>query len=67
MRALLIQQLLNVTEERMAFHLLDRLNSQHFFGLRHSSPIPDRTTPAKTWPTRSTSRPPKETKARRCI
>lgn len=44
MRALLIQQWRHLTEEQMAFHLLDRLNFQHFFELRHSSPMPDRTT-----------------------
>jgi IS5 family transposase len=48
MRALLIRQLLHLTDEQMAFHLPDRLNFQHFFGLRHSSPIPERSTPAQT-------------------
>jgi len=43
MRALLIQQLpINLSDEQMAFHLLDHLISQHFVGLRHASPIPDR-------------------------
>lgn len=44
MRTLLIQQWRHITDEQIALHLLDRLNFQHFFGLRHSSPIPDRST-----------------------
>ena len=44
MRALLIQQWRHLTEEQMTFHLLDRLTFQHFFGLGHRSPIPDRST-----------------------
>src|SRR6195952_5651955 len=43
-RVLLIQQLFNLSDEPMAFPLLDRLSFQRFAGLRASSQIPDRTT-----------------------
>lgn len=43
-RVLLIQQLHNLSDEQMEFHLLDRLSYQRFVGLRSSSQIPDRTT-----------------------
>ncbi|MBA5689402.1 IS5 family transposase [Rugamonas apoptosis] len=44
-RVLLIQQLFDLSDEQMEFQLLDRLSFQRFVGLlRHSSPIPDRTT-----------------------
>lgn len=43
-RVLLIQQLFNLSDEQMEFHLLDRLSFQRFVGLRQSSQIPDRTT-----------------------
>ncbi|WP_426077001.1 hypothetical protein [Janthinobacterium sp. PSPC3-1] len=40
----MIQQWRHLADEQMAFHLLDRLNFQHFFGRRHGSPIPVLTT-----------------------
>ncbi|MDO9161178.1 MAG: IS5 family transposase [Methylococcaceae bacterium] len=43
-RALIIQQLYNLSDEQMEYQLLDRLSFQRFVGLRHSSQIPDRTT-----------------------
>lgn len=43
-RTLILQQLYNLSDEQMEFQLLDRLSFQRFVGLRHSSPIPDRTT-----------------------
>ncbi|MFS0757585.1 transposase [Noviherbaspirillum sp. 1P10PC] len=43
-RMLLIQQLFNLSDEKMEFQLLDRLSFQRFVGLRASSQIPDRTT-----------------------
>jgi len=43
-RALILQQLYNLSDEQMEFQLLDRLSFQRFVGLRHSSQIPDRTT-----------------------
>lgn len=43
-RALVIQQLYNLSDEQMEFQLLDRLSFQRFVGLRRSSQIPDRTT-----------------------
>jgi hypothetical protein len=42
-RALIIQQLYNLSDEQMEYQLLDRLSFQRFVGLRHSSQIPDRT------------------------
>jgi transposase, IS5 family len=43
-RTLLLQQLYNLSDERLEFQLLDRLSFQRFVGLRHSSQISDRTT-----------------------
>lgn len=43
-RAVVLQQLYNLSDEQMEFQLLDRLSFQRFVGLRHSSQIPDRTT-----------------------
>lgn len=43
-RALIIQQLYNLSDEQLEYQLLDRLSFQRFVGLRHSSQIPDRTT-----------------------
>jgi IS5 family transposase len=43
-KALIIQQLYNLSDEQMEYQLLDRLSFQRFVGLRHSSQIPDRTT-----------------------
>jgi IS5 family transposase len=43
-RALVIQQLYNLSDEQLEFQLLDRLSFQRFVGLRNSSQIPDRTT-----------------------
>jgi len=43
-KALIIQQLYNLSDEQIEYQLLDRLSFQRFVGLRHSSQIPDRTT-----------------------
>ncbi len=43
-RAMVLQQLYNLSDEQMEFQLLDRLSFQRFVGLRQSSQIPDRTT-----------------------
>ena len=43
-RALVIQQLYNLSDEQMEFQLLDRLSFQRFVGLRRSSQTPDRST-----------------------
>jgi IS5 family transposase len=43
-RALLLQQMYNLSDEQLEFQLLYRLSFQRFAGLRHSSRIPDRTT-----------------------
>ncbi|WP_198389016.1 transposase [Burkholderia ubonensis] len=43
-RVLVVQQLYNLSEELMAFRLLDRLSFQRFVGLRRSSQAPERTT-----------------------
>lgn len=43
-RALLLQRLYNLSDERMLFQLLDRLSFQRFVGFRHSRHISDRTT-----------------------
>jgi len=43
-RALMLQQLYNLSDEQTEFQLLDRLSFQRFVGLRRSSQIPDRTT-----------------------
>lgn len=43
-KALFLQQLYNLSDDRLEFQLLDRLSFQRFVGLRRSSQIPDRTT-----------------------
>jgi IS5 family transposase len=43
-RAVFLQQLYSLSDEQMAFQLLNHLNFQRLVGLRHSSQIPDRTT-----------------------
>ena len=43
-RVLLIEQLFNLSDEQMEFHLLDRLSFQRFVGLRITSQTRDRTT-----------------------
>ena len=44
-RVLVLQQRYSLSDEQMEYQLLDRLSFQRFAGLRHSSQIPDRTTP----------------------
>jgi len=40
-KAQIIQQLYNLSDEQMEYQLLDRLSFQRLVGLRHSSQIPD--------------------------
>ena len=43
-RAVIVQQPYNLSDEQMAYRLLDRLSFQRFVGVRRSSHIPERTT-----------------------
>lgn len=41
---LVLQQLLNLSDEQMEFQLPDRMTLQRLAGLKHSGRIPDRNT-----------------------
>lgn len=43
-RLLVLQQLLNLSDEQMEFQLPDRMSLQRFAGLKHTGRIPDRNT-----------------------
>lgn len=43
-RLLVLQQLLNLSDEQMEFQLLDRMSFQRFAGLKNTARVPDRNT-----------------------